>query len=202
MTILGLEGIEPFRGLRLSDLELVSGMGIGRITLKRLQLKERELTKNGYGLPYRVAFQHHIKGITMKELQYELGMSYRSLLNIFKAYEIPRLDQSEAQQRSFKERGPRKKRAEDEREKQEKIDHDKFFADERKAKIIGTYSKIAGSRVIVDGNWRGVIPEVSEKTKYPEEVVTSCLEDLFGVKVEWRIKKFKYGLTTLFLWPY
>ena len=64
------------------------------------------------------------------------------------------------------------------------LKNDKFFADERKAKIIGTYSKIAGSRVIVDGNWRGVIPEVSEKTKYPEEVVTSCLEDLFGVKVE------------------
>ena len=202
MTILNSKEIEQYRNLRISDLELASNSGIGEITLERLRLKEEELTKNRYGLPFYLAFQYHIKGITMKELQYELGVKYTPLVSIFDYYGIPRLSRSEAQQRSFKERGPRKKRAEDEREKQEKIDHDKFFADERKAKIIGTYSKIAGSRVIVDGNWRGVIPEVSEKTKYPEEVVTSCLEDLFGVKVEWRIKKFKYGLTTLFLWQY
>ena len=170
MTILNSKEIEPFRGLRLSDLELVSGMGIGRITLKRLQLKERELTKNGYGLPYSVAFQHHIKGITMKELQYELGVKYTPLVSIFDYYGIPRLTRSEAQKRSIEERGPPTKRFKSIRKKHEKFNKNRFsLTGQKRKEIIKAYDSIAPYRDIE--GWEELVEEVSEKTGIkPEDI--------------------------------
>ena len=175
MTILTSEEIQPYRNLRISD-EIIRLAPIRRTTLERLQLKEKELTEREYGLPFYLALQHHINGRTMKDLEKELGVGYASLVNIFGYYEIPRLDRSEARRRYFGEDG--------------EFNNDRFsLISQERETIISAYDILAIRKDIED--WEELVEEVSEITSIELKVVTSCLEDLFGVKVGWIIKKFK-----------
>ena len=184
MTILNLEGIEPFRDLRISDLELASNSGIGKITLERLKLKEEELTERECGLPFYLALQHHIKWRTVKDLGKELGVSINSLVNVFWYYEIPTLNRSETKRRYLKEHGDPKTKSRRIRKKQDELNNYGFpITDQERKKIIGAYGQIYNKTNFHGdwrkSNWRELINPVSEKTGIELKVVTSCLEDLF-----------------------
>ena len=177
MTILGLEGIEPFRGLRLSD-EIIRLAPIKRTTLERLQLKEKELTEREYGLPFYLALQHHINGRTMKDLEKELGVGCAALVNIFGYYEIPRLNRPEAKIRYLKEHGDPRTRSRRIRKRQEELNNDGFpLTSQERETIISAYDILAIRKDIE--YWEELVQEVSEKTGIELKVVTSCLEELF-----------------------
>jgi len=180
MTILNEDEVEQYRGLRLSDLELVSGMGIAIITLKRLQLKENELIlEGGSGLPYYLACQHHIKWRAINDLGEELGVGRSPLVSIFDYYGIPRLSPSEAQTRSIKERGPPTKRFKGIRKKHEKFNNGLLASQERK-KIIREYDKIVINRYV--DHWEELVDPVSEITGIEQEAVRSYLGKYFRKK--------------------
>ena len=177
MTILGLEGIEPFRGLRLSD-EIIRLAPIKRTTLERLQLKEKELTEREYGLPFYLALQHHINGRTMKDLEKELGVGCAALVNIFGYYEIPRLDRPEAKIRYLKEHGDPRTRSRRIRKRQEELNNDGFpITGQERKEIIKAYDLIASHRNIK--GWEELVEDVSENTGIELEAVRSCLRKYF-----------------------
>ena len=164
MTILNSKEIQPYRNLRISDLELAPNSGIGEITLERLQLKEKELTEREYGIPFYLALQHHINGRTIKDLGKELGVSINSLVNVFWYYEIPRLDRSETKRRYLKEHGDPRTRSRRIRKRQEELKNDGFpLTSQERETIISAYDILAIRRDIED--WEELVQEVSEITR-------------------------------------
>ena len=95
MTILSEKQVERFRDLRIANLERIEG--VGKPSLKRLKEFEKLLEERKFdgGLPFYIAYKHHIAGKYMNKLAKELKLNKGYLNILFRYYGIPTLNYSE-----------------------------------------------------------------------------------------------------------
>jgi len=179
MTILNIEGVGRYKGLRVSDLEPSPLSCFRASSIERLRLAESGLVEKGYGdgLPCYIAYGIHIEERSIQSLAKEVGVCASVLAKVFDHYNIPKLTGPEAKRRQFEDPEFRRKMAEAKRKSREKFNDDEESLIIRKV-VVKTYDGIALHRDIIDG-WRSVVPEVSEITGLTKEVVEFHLVEFF-----------------------
>ena len=179
MTILSEGEIKKYKGLMVSELEKSSTPRLGRNSIERLKLAERELFGKGFedGLLYYVTFQYHIKGRGIQSLAKEAGVDYSVLIKMLENYKIPRLSNSEARRRQFEDPEFLRKMAEARIRRMEKLNNRIRRDPTAQERVTKAFDKIAtynDTKI-----WRNVIPEVSEITGIDTKIVELYLEELF-----------------------
>ena len=188
MTTLTEEQVKQYLNLRVGHLEIIENLS--RNTLKKLKSLEEKIldhNSNCYGLPFYLAYNHHLGGKSMISLSDELSVYQFGLRTLFSYFEIPMLTKSEANKRLHSNPEFKKKQAKGiRRNAEEKWEGARAYRDTGKEEdrskitidIIRAYDEIITYADNVE-DWRELISPVSKKIGAEPDVVRSCLKSLF-----------------------
>lgn len=102
------EELDTYKGLRVSDI--ITKTDISNPVLGRLQTAEKRFCNNEFGLPYFVAFTHHLGGKSLRAIAKDLGLyDHHDIGMMFSYFGIPHLSQKESIKRKWVDKNFREK---------------------------------------------------------------------------------------------